>query len=264
MKIGIIAQGRNCADVLDEVLAPWIEAMKKHDIHICLVTATFKEMEKLGEPHHNTDNTMDKFWEYTGKHPDNFTMVQFNTYVSEAQSRNEGRASLQKLGVDLIWLLDLSDEYYTVEQIDRIIEFVKSEPFATWFRLSFKNYVFDKKTYLAQPFTPPRIWRANIGGYKLSDCVYDNDFQYLNVIGAQISDKQLSNYIIPKGVAWIKHYSWMNDARGKSKVAYQMAHFSFGAGCSYKWNDEKNCLEWNKDYFKKVGEVIPKVEKELD
>ena len=264
MKIGIIAQGRNCADVLDDVLAPWIEAMKKHDIFICLTSATFKEMEKLGEGPKNTDNTEEKFWEYNRKHPNNIIQIVFNKYASEAESRNAARQELQKLGVDLIWLLDLSDEYYTVEQIDNIIKFVKSEPFSIWFRLSFKNYVFDKKTYLTQPFTPPRIWRTNLGGYKLVECVYDNDFIYTNAIGAQISDKQLSNYIIPKSVAWIKHHSWLSDERSKGKILYQTSHFSHGAGCSYRWNDKEDKLEWNPVYFKKVGEVIPTTAKDLD
>lgn len=266
MKIGIIAQGRNCADVLDDVLAPWIKAMEKHDIHICLITATFKEMEKLGEPAHNTDNTWEKFIEYSAMHPKNISALNLNKYVAESQSRNRGREILmsEEINADLIWMLDLSDEYYTVEQIDNIVKFVKSEPFTVWFRLSFKNYVFDVNTYLTSPFTPPRIWRTNIGGYKLSDCVYDNDFVYLNSIGAQISDKQLSNYIIPKSVAWIKHYSWLSDARGKQKCAYQAAHFSHGAGCSYRWNDKENKLEWNTDYFKKIGEIIPNTAKDLD
>lgn len=266
MKIGVIAQGRNCADVLDDVLAPWIEAMKKHDIHICLVTATFREMERLGEPPHNTDATWEKFEEYSIKYSKNISSIKFNQYASEAQSRERGRQVLmaKDVSADLIWLLDLSDEYYTAQQIDKIIDFVKSEPFSTWFRLSFKNYVFDKKTYLTAPFTPPRIWRTNIGGYKLSECVYDNDFVYVNAGGAQISDKSLSNYIIPKSVAWIKHYSWLSDERGKKKCAYQAHHFIFGSGCSYRWNEKDNELEWNPAYFKKVGEVIPNTAKDLD
>ena len=262
MKIGIIAQGRNCADVLDDVLAPWIEAMKKHDIFICLTSATFKEMERLGEGPKNTDGTEEKFWEYNRKYPNNITQVVFNKYASEAESRNAARQELQKIGVDLIWLLDLSDEYYTVEQIDNIIKFVKSEPFSIWFRLSFKNYVFDKKTYLTQPFTPPRIWRTNLGGYKLAECVYDNDFVYTNSIGAQISDKSLSNYIIPKSVAWIKHYSWLSDERSKSKILYQTSHFHGNASCSYRWNNKENKLEFNDEYFKKQGLMRPETQTE--
>lgn len=266
MKIGIIAQGRNCADVLDAVLTPWIKAMEKHDIHICLTTATFKEMEKLGELPSNTDSTWNKFDEYATKYAKNISAVKFDNYVTEAAARDRGRQVLmaKDINADLIWLLDLSDEYYTTKQIDDIIAFVKSEPFTVWFRLSLKNYVFDTKTYLEKPFTPPRIWRTKIGGYKIDSCVYDNDFSYINAGGAQISDKSLSNYIIPKSVAWIKHHSWLSDARGKQKVSYQNLHFSHGAGCSYRWNNEENKLEWNPAYFKKVGEVIPNTLKDLD
>lgn len=262
MKIGIIAQGRNCANVLIDVLTPWLEAMKKHDIHICLTTATFKEMKVLGAYPYNSDGTLRMFEEYKSLYPKNISIVKFDDYVTEAHSRGQAAKVLLNMGVDLIWMLDLSDEYYTVEQIDNIIKFVKGEPFCTWFRLSFKNYVFDENTYLIQPFTPPRIWRTNIGGYKLHDCVYDNDFSYLNAIGAQISDKSLSNYIIPKSVAWIKHYSWLSDARGKQKCAYQNLHFGHSAGCSYRWNDEKNRLEFNEEYFKKQGLMKPEIQTE--
>ena len=261
MKIGIIAQGRNCADVLDDVLAPWIQAMEKIDIHICLVTATFQEMQKLGEPPQNTDNTLEKFNEYRAKYPKNISYYACKGYTTEAESREVGRSILANQNVDLIWLLDLSDEYYTLEQIEKIVAFVKSEPFTMWFRLSFKNYVFDKKTYLVNPFTPPRIWRTNFSGYKLSKCAYDNDFLYTNAVNAQVWDRSLSNYIIPKSVAWIKHYSWLSDERGKQKVAYQEAHFSHGAGCCFKWD---NGLKWNGSYFKKVGEPFPETAKELD
>jgi len=261
MKIGIIAQGRNCADVLDDVLAPWIKAMEKADIHICLLTATFKEMQKLGEPPENTDNTLEKFNEYKVKYPKNISSYVFRDYATEAESREVGRSILASQNVDLIWLLDLSDEYYTLEQIEKIIAFIKSEPFTMWFRVCFKNYVFDKKTYLTAPFSPPRIWRTNFSGYKLIKCVYDNDFLYSNAVGAQVWDRSLSNYIIPKSIAWVKHYSWLSDARGKQKVDYQNIHFASGAGCSFKWDEG---LKWNDFYFKKVGETIPETAKELD
>lgn len=266
MKIGIIAQGRNCADVLDDVLAPWIRAMEKLDIHICLITATFKEMEKLGGSPKNDDNTWEKFEEYAQQYPKNISTSKFDKFVSEAESRDLGRQILMSDGikVDLIWLLDLSDEYYTLEQIEKIVAFVKSEPFTTWFKICFRNYVFDRKTYLVEPFIPPRIWRVESGGYKLSKCVYDNDFLYTNVIGAQVLDKSLSNYIIPKSVALVKHFSWLSDERGKQKCAYQNLHFGFSNGCSYRWNDKKNRLEFNDEFFKKINGTIPRVERELD
>ena len=257
MKIGIIAQGRNCADVLDKVIEPWTEASEKYDIQICLVSSTFKEMKVLGEEVGNSDSTWEKFRQYADMSFGKIDCLTFTDYTTEAESRNAAKNLLlsKRPDLDYIWMLDLSDEYYTIEQIDKIITFIKSEPFTAWFRLSFKNYVFDKNTFLTAPFTPPRIWRVKISDYTLGDCVYDNDFSYTTKDGKKLPDKTLSNYIVPKSVAWIKHYSWLNDERGKLKCAYQNIHFG-SSGCSYIW-DEKNGLQFNDEYFKKHGIIKP-------
>lgn len=264
MKIGIIAQGKNCADVLDEVLKPWIELFQELDIHICLVTSTFKEMEKIGEPIENIDGTWNLMESYASRFHKNISAVRFENYTTEAESRERARQVLmaKDIDVDLIWLLDLSDEFYTKEQILNILKFVKSESFCAWFGISFKNYIFDKKTYLKKPFTPPRIWRTQLDEYKLSECIYDNDFSYKTGDGSEISDKRLPNYIIPHSYAWIKHYTWLNDERSRKKVMYQNHHFSHGAGCFLDWVDDQ--LVWNKSYFEKTKEPVPEVIKELD
>ena len=52
--------------------------------------------------------------------------------------------------MDIIALLDVSDEHYTADNIDRIIAFVERTPLVCWYRLSPKNYVFDDRTYLVR------------------------------------------------------------------------------------------------------------------
>lgn len=277
MKIGVIAVGRDCADVMDEVLAPWIEIMSKYRIHICLLSASFKETESIGIPKTPDDATRLKIEEYATKYSGSFSSCIFTDYVTEAQVRERGRQILTAADVDadLIWLLDLSDEFYTVEQIEKIIKFIQTRNSIAWFRLSLKNYVFDKKTYLTDPFQPPRIWHVNCGKFKLAECSYDNDFVYQNIgtdgvvnsgsdqtIPTFVSDKAFASFTIPPSIAFIRHDTWLNNERSKMKVAYQNLHFAHGAGCSFGWNPAKGGLVWNENYFTKTRQVIPETQSE--
>ena len=254
-RVGVIAVGRDCADVMDAVLAPWIEAMDRHDIHMCFVMATFKGMEGLLPP--TVDRDTAAMVVAKGYGNSRFTWKLFEDYATEAEVREAGRSVLMERGCDLIWMLDL-DEFYTGRDIDSILAFVAARPLVPWFRLSLKNYVFDNRTYLVQPFQPPRLWRCKVGDRVLARVSYDNDCVYARPDGADaVEDKALPCVTIPPSVAWVKHLSWMNDARGRLKVVYQTRHFAHGAGCSFGWDDARGGLIWNESYFKKTRQPIP-------
>lgn len=261
MRIGVIAVGRDCADVMDAVLAPWLEAMGRHDIHMCLLTATFKDM---GLPPKPDDATRAKMERYATKYHDRISSVVFDQEATEAEVRDKGRQILTARDVrcDLIWLLDM-DEYYTLAQIERIITFVERNSLMCWYRLSLKNYVFDEKTYLTQPFQPPRIWWVRYGDRVLSEVVYDNDCEYANKDGsAAVRDTILPHLIIPPQVAWIRHESWLSNERSRRKIEYQSKHFAHGAGCSYAWDDEKKIVIFNASYYERTRQALPEVRRD--
>jgi hypothetical protein len=56
----------------------------------------------------------------------------------------------------------------------------------------------------------------------------------------------------------VKHLTWMHE-NGKSKYEYQMKHFG---ACSYKWNYQKNELEFNEDFFIRNNVTKPKINQE--
>lgn len=258
-KIGIIAVGRDCADVLDEVLAPWVESFWRHDIHIHLISATFREMEAVGLTAVPDKATTDKMQGYARKFDRNISCFIGKEYMTEAEVRDKGREFLMSRDIraDVIWLLDLADEFYTTRQIENIIKFVDKNSLIPWFRVSFKNYVFNEKTYLSQPFQPPRVWYTHYGDKKLMACNYDNDFLYRDTKDKVVPDKDLPSLTIPINMAWVKHLSWISNQRSKNKVAYQALHFKHGAGCSFAWDEEKSILVWNQEYFNKLNQVIP-------
>jgi len=134
------------------------------------------------------------------------------------------------------------------------------------FKLSLRNFVFDKDHYLEEPFCPPRIFKTKISIPELEDFIslenfyWDNDIYYsYNNQAIKYSDiEELTT--IPEEVACIRHYTWLNDAIGKRKVAYQHKHFGH---CGYKWNEEKKSLEFDEEFHQKHNIPIPTVKKHL-
>ena len=269
MKIGFLMCGFECDEYINRVLAPWLELKNQKNnsgdefVFSC-VYGQFKEYaEMFGQKTVKKPKWAKK---YSGL-IDNFVLTE--TPDSEANHRNLALKYLQDQKCDIIWLLDIQDEIYTVDGIKNIINFIKMNNYYCWYSVSLKNYVFDEKTYLLDPFTPPRIFRTSFYGYKLVKFSFDNDPIYQNHnqddlpgINYQFdstrytSYKQFSNTIIPTNIGGtIRHFTWLNNEKSKNKIAYQLAHFS--GICGYKWNEQENKVEFNELYYRSLGQFIP-------
>ena len=250
-KYGIIF----CAYNTEEYVLKSIEPFLKRDNHIVsAVSVPFKEYKGIDSFH---DHTTDLLRELVEQRRLKY-LVDAPQYISEAEARNNALFYLKKYDLDYIWLVD-SDEFYTEEYIEKIEQYVESSN-KNLFKISLKNHVFDLDHYLEEPFCPPRIFKTNIKDeLSLEGFYWDNDICYseaenkVNMISYE-SIEELE--IIPKQIAYIPHYSWLNDKIGKRKVEYQHKHFGH---CSYKWNHEKHCLEFDESFHKKHNMPIPKV-----
>jgi len=254
MKIGIIFTGYNMADMLDESLRPWIEAkiskLEGNEYLICGLSIPF---EKFNDP--ISDNTQDIFYNY-------FKSGNVDNLIIDTQPKKETEArtlALQWLvskKIDLLIQVD-ADEFYTLEEIKNILSFLKKNPFIVAFKGSLKNYVFDQKTFMIKPFNPMRIHRVathtGIAAYEFWD---DNNVAYKFFENQRVLDIELPTTIIPKSIAWTKHFSWLSNERSRKKVEYQTAR---GWKCSFKWNYNLNKLEWNLDNLRQSGEQIPEL-----
>jgi hypothetical protein len=145
-----------------------------------------------------------------------------------------------------------SDELYTLDNISNIINFVSKGEYEAY-KINFKNYILDGKSYL-DGFCPFRIFKTNIRG-GIDMFYWDNDIKYKD--GS--TNNQLIHTDIPRNVAYIKHMTWL-DEDGEAKVQYHLNHFG---GCSYKWNQEKKELEIDFEYYDKMGWPRPKIFKEI-
>lgn len=272
MKIGIIYCCYGNPEYVDDCLAPWLEAKKTHNILIAATHGQFKEYHDLGIEDNDIE-TIDKLWSLEKRNSIDYLYIQNNPFSigrggelqkfqSESEIRDKGLQWLLKHKCDLIWLLD-NDERYTVEQINKIIEYINKwdNRFECWFSIPMKNYIFSGKEWISG-FCPPRIFRKHINsymqGYTLHKCYWDNDFEYIADTGIIKSYKDFTSKSIPSNLigGGIKHLTWLYT-NGKLKYEYQMKHFGH---CGYKWNYKTNKLEFDIDgYYKKFNIPIPEI-----
>ncbi len=247
MKIGIVGLFYGCAETLPDVLAPWREFKKiapelGHEVYIAAMNCQFAEYATLGYKN-DDDATRNSLAE----NKDVFDWYKASDVpMQEQEARTAVLQALLAAGVDCIWILD-GDEFYTVDSIKKIIDFVLANPLPDLYRIHFKNYIFDGKHWI-KGFRPPRIfWTDRYGG--IEKFSWDNELQYLDG-----HTTRSSNHLdIPEDVAYIKHLTWLNSS-GKKKAQYQNVRMG---SSSYRWNDEKQALEFDVAWYAKYGEVPP-------
>lgn len=244
MKYGIIYCGYNTEEYIHDSLAPWIE---RKDCVISAVSVPFNEYYLQEFYEDNTTLILHDYFDagYISH------LTTFPRFIKEHDARN---LALRKINepVDFYFVVD-SDEKYTKENIDDIFKFVEENP-VCWYKVALKNFVFDKNTYLKEPFSPPRIFRTNFLGFSRPTFCWDNDMVYNNKEG-QFTQNQLSGLQIPKEVAWVNHYSWLNNKISERKVQYQKSR---GWQCSYDWKEGEGLI-FSEEYYK--DKQLPELQK---
>ena len=236
MKIGVLGCFFDCANDLEKVLEPW----KTFDnFTISSVHCQFAEYKD--EKVEDTE-TLKKSIELLGEenvfHP--------QERLKEAEARTLPLKHLLKQGCDIIWMLD-GDEFYTKDEIIKTLNFVKQNDLVDWYKINFKNYIFDGKSWL-EGFCPPRIFWTN-RNEGIDKFYWDNDIVYNN--GKKYTEKSFLE--IPKMLCHVRHMTWLHS-NGKAKYEYQIKHFGH---CSYRWNYEKEELEFDLDFHSKNNVPIP-------
>jgi hypothetical protein len=256
-KIGLIFCAFNVEEYVRDSLNPWVELKKQFDISIVAVSLPFEEYQNENIKEDATTDILE--FEYlTSKKIDR--LIESPRFIKEYDARNLAAQELLNNGCSHIVLWD-GDEVATVEQLINIINYVDVNRWYAWFNFSYKNFVFDKKTYLVNPFTPPRWFRVETNGYRFERIYFDNDAMYVGIFNhlnsfqkREISYKELPSKVIPTRIAWIDHYTWLNDERSKAKVFYQQKRWGKG-GCSFAWGQKG--LEFNKEFYFKNAMEIP-------
>lgn len=270
MKIGVVFCSYGMPEYLSATLDPWIRAREDRiggsEFVIAAVSMPFVEYKGFQPADNSTKISLSL--SFVNRQIDQLFLAEEGdeNLLQEHQVRDKALQYLIGENCDLIWLVD-GDEFYDIYQIQDILNYVILDKFTSWFRLSLRNYVFDTRHYLKDNFTPPRIFRVKTNGYVVNRFRFDNDIVYRGTVvnnnhftDVEADYTQLPSKTVPEKISLIKHYSWLSNERTKRKIFYQNAHFH--GLCSFKWNEEKNTLEFNEDYFRKTNQMQPEVVEE--
>ncbi len=254
MRLGVVISIYNGMEFLEEFLKPWIEAKKELDIKIVFIDAKFENFD--GETN-STDGTTEYLINKL-----NCGLIDYYGYYyankKEHEVRNVGINMLVDMGCHYI-LSTAPDEIFTVEQIKYIYNYIQWDKNNVLFKLSYKNYVDSKNTYVLN-FEPKRIWKVYLDNYKFNGLVFDDDGSYINPNNGNILlDNDFPSTIISD--IKIKHYSWLSNQNSINKINYQEKRWSKNS-CSYKWNNETQKIEFNLDYYRKIGQNPPIIYKD--
>jgi len=265
MSFGVIFCSYSFPELLYKSIGPWITLKDELDIKIVAVHGQFREYHDFGFKDDDSDTEWQLNELYRNKKID-YLYIQnpsggsaTKIYQTEFEIRDKALQWLLTQDVDYLWLVD-SDEVITVEEIRKTAEFVKNNPLTCWFTTEFKNLTFDILHY-TEGFRPPRIFSVNYNQYKLNKCIYDNEFSYKGN-GDIVNHRQFPSLNVPKNRFFALHYTWLNNQNSKNKILYHEKRWYYpdkGNGCSFKWNNEKDCLEFNLDYFKRINQSPPEV-----
>jgi hypothetical protein len=272
MRLGIIYCSYGMPEYINNSLSPWIKSKGLYDIKIAAVHGQFKEYHENGLIDDDRE-TQDKLKLLELEKEIDFLYLQYDysvfppdkhynpIYQTEAEIRDNGLRYLLTQNCDWILLWD-GDEEITEKEINYLFEYLSREDSKLygWFRIEYRNLTFSNKLY-TKGFSPPRVFNANYQNkYRLNNVIYDNDMSYLNIITNDIVNyQQLANKIIPPNHINPLHYSWNDFERSRKKIQYQEKHFSYGMGCSFRVNDEKKCIEFNLDYYRKINQSPPEL-----
>lgn len=242
MKVGLIYCSFGTLDLTPASLAPWLAAKASrlggHDYVIAAVSCPFS-----GFPDAKDDGAVDYLFKQVG-HEKIDHLVVSDIPIPETEARGRALRWLTAQGCDLSIMVD-SDEFWTADQIAKAVAFMEERPFLCWARVCLKNYVFDTKTYLVEPFAPPRIHRLSFqGAFTAAGFEQDNDLWYSRIDGMPISQREMTSATIPKGLVWVKHLSWISNERSRKKIKYQTVGRGWGS-CSFSWDDSQGGLIWN-------------------
>jgi len=259
MKIGILLTIYNCDKYIDAVLEPWFKLKERYNLVIAANSGMFKDYLSLGLPYRN-EETLEKL----SKWDIDFQVTTKGTnLLDEDESRNTCLNYLKKHNCDLIWYLD-GDEEFTVNQIENILDFINRNQQYDYFTLSFKNLTFQENYFV--DYFRESIYRTNRHG-GISHYYFDSYLTYNDGTVTQSAN----GCVIPKSLAYIKHYSWLNDdTRSLDKIPYQRMRYVGANGdlnedcrCAFEWNQETNSLEFSKSFYSCRNMEIPTLNEEL-
>lgn len=263
-KFGLIFCAYGIPEYVENSISPWIKLKDKLNITITACHGLFKESFENGVIDDDFA-TQSKLIELKKEGKIDYLYLQNKydnlndgpKYETEAKIRDYCLQYLLENNVDYVILWDL-DEFTTEQEIENLINYIQKpeNKFYYSFNIEYKNLVFTESQYI-EGFTPPRVFKVDAGPYRIKEIYWDNDVSYIGKAAGDVqSYKNFAAKVVPKQVIFPLHKSWLSNERSLIKKNYQTKHFG---ACSYKWNHDKNELEFDLDFYKKHNIPVPTV-----
>lgn len=251
MKIGLIYSVYDSEKYLRESLQSWLN-LKKNSNHEIIIAASDGIWEKYQEI--GLDEIYDNSLGILLESKVDFFYKNHSPYViSEEESRTTLLRFLNYQKCDLIWMVD-GDEVFSENDILNIINYIEQNPSVECFRVNYKNFTIRKPLFL-NDFVKATIYRGNIRG-GMTKFIFDNDAVYAD---GSVPDT-LNTHLIPRSVAFPKHYTWLeDDDRIPKKIQHQEHKYIWsgqkGSRCQYRMDGDK--LRFNENFWKNRGLQFP-------
>jgi hypothetical protein len=253
MKIGILFASYNCADYIDRCFQPWLNL--REELNLVLASTNGRYDLSIKEPDTKGSHSLLKL---IGKDLDFLVHSSGkNNRWSEEQSRTYMLNFMNDQKVDLIWCVD-ADEFYSENDIKKILNYIKDNNQYDAYSVQFKNYVFELPYWIDGFQKDVIYWMNRHSGIKCFN--FDNDITYNDNTITQTNNNKAT---IPKYIAHIDHSTWLNnDSRIPEKIRNQNIKYDgpVGAKCAYLY-DETNKLTFNDLFFKSRNLEIPVLRK---
>lgn len=255
LKIGVLFASYNCADHIDRCFQPWLNLREELNLVLASTNGRY-DLSDLKFDYKGNDSLI----KLLGKNLDFLAhSTSVNHRWSEEQSRTYMLNYMLDRKVDLMFVVD-ADEFYTEEQIRNILKYVQENSNYDAYNVQFKNYVI-KLPYWIEGFNKSVVyWCDRHGGIKCFN--FDCEIAYND---GTIIQKNTNVNIISKNIAFVEHYSWLeNDPRTKEKTVLQNVKY-FGEEnlkCAFSY-DENNNLIINENFYKKRIGLSPTFHKTI-
>lgn len=259
MKIGISSIGYDSKELVEKCFLSWNELKKDktiipeiEDVKICFGHGCFEETYNLGFPIYSTDGTLELIKEQKELGVIDDLLI-YDTPQKEYQMWTNNFLELKKYDIDLLIMVNV-DEIWDLNEIKKMIRYIKNNDLVYYFKVNFKNYCIDYQTWV-DDFIVPRIWftkkNPKLKSFYKDDLVDFDD-------GSK--DINRSHLTIPKNLIFPKHYSWVGSKEYlKRKLNFQSLRYGT---CSYAWDENNNKLKLNEDFYLKYNLPKPKLNKD--